>query len=90
MPKKLVSRTDHDYGGRRLKPGDKFEAELEQHATLLIALGRASPDLDDEATLPPLITPLQDGEQQRSLEAPRDRSMRAGRNYQSRGSSSTK
>jgi len=38
---KMITKTDHPYGGRDLKPGDEFDAESQQHVDILTALGRA-------------------------------------------------
>jgi hypothetical protein len=37
-----TSKTDHEYGGRQLKPGDVFDVEP-QHVELLLAIGRIEP-----------------------------------------------
>ena len=41
MPIKMISKSSHTYGTRRLKAGDEFEVSGQSDARLLHALGRA-------------------------------------------------
>lgn len=38
-----TSKRDHEYGGKQLKAGDKFEVEDEKHIPILLAFGRIEP-----------------------------------------------
>jgi len=44
----MITTSAHEYAGRKLAPGDKFEAESEQHVTILRALKRAEPQVGVE------------------------------------------
>ena len=44
----MITTSSHEYAGRKLAPGDKFEAESEQHVTILRALKRAEPQVGVE------------------------------------------
>lgn len=38
-----ISKVDHEYGGRQLKAGERFDCEP-QHVWLLLAIGRITPE----------------------------------------------
>lgn len=38
-----TSKKDHEYGGKQLKAGDRFEVEDERHLPILLAFGRIEP-----------------------------------------------
>jgi hypothetical protein len=46
MPER-ISKVAHEYAGRQLSKGDKFECE-EQHVNLLLAIGRLEPEEGEE------------------------------------------
>lgn len=39
-----TSLKDHEYGGKQLKAGDKFEIEDPKHVPILLAFGRIAPE----------------------------------------------
>lgn len=41
-----ISKTDHEYAGRQLKAGERFECEA-QHVGLLLTLGRIEPEVGE-------------------------------------------
>ena len=66
----MITKSEHEYAGKKLKPEDTFEAESEADAKLLEVLGRAARKTSEE--------PLQASEA--SDEQPRGRNSRRPRN----------
>lgn len=65
----MITKSEHEYAGKKLKPEDTFEAESEADAKLLEVLGRAARKTPEE---------LQASEA--SDEQPRGRNSRRPRN----------